>query len=295
MSSSFRPKAYLKPQSVEELAETLMSMKGKARIIGGGTGIYELAGRGLLSEVDTLVDISELGWSFIKKSRRSVMVGSAATMADMIESGSFDGGPAGAIGDALRAIQPLQVKNVATVAGAICTALPFFDLPVALLAVGARVHVGPEGRRVDLDDFIRGYFAVDLASHEFVTEVEVPTEDERSSAFQKFALTSDDWATMNCAASLSIDNAGRIRGARVVFGGGVHDRPFMASRTAAALEGVDPEEGVVKSAMENNVSSELHVISDTRSSSEYRLELANVLGRRTVLMACERAGKRKGK
>lgn len=288
MSSDFRPKAYLKPHTKEELAETMKVMQGKAKIIGGGTGIYELAGRGLLSEVDTLVDISALGWAHVKKHPHSVTIGAATTMTEMQRSPALGSRACGAVTDALKAIQPLQVKNVATIGGAICTGLPFFDLPTALLAVDAKVRVGPVERAVRIEDFLRGYFAVDLAPHEFVVEVEIPVGDG-ASAFQKFALTNDDWAIMNCGASLSLDRSGRIKGARLAFGGGVGDKQVCATRTAKALEGTKPSEEEVKAVMERNLPAELQTTSDIRSSSEYRLELAKVLGRRTILAASERA------
>jgi CO/xanthine dehydrogenase FAD-binding subunit len=290
MSSDFRPRAYLKPQKEEELAAILRSMKTKARIIGGGTGIYELAGRGLLSEVETLVDISELGWTYVKKATHSIRIGSATTMTELLQSQALKAKACGALVDALKAIQPLQVKNVATIAGAICTGLPFFDLPTALLAVDATVHVGPKDRAVKLDDFVKGYFSVDLAPHEFVREVEVPLEaGSGASAFQKFALTSDDWAIMNCGVSLSLDGRGRIEGPRLAFGGGVGERPTRARHTEKALEGLKAKEQDVRAALEQELRSELEPTADIRASSEYRLELAKVLGSRTTMAACERA------
>lgn len=290
MSSYFKPKAYLKPKTEEELHQILESMQTKARIIGGGSGIYELAGRGLLSEVEALVDVSGMGWTYVKKGARSIKIGSATTMTELVKSEALQTRSCGAVVDACKAIQPLQVKNVATVAGAICTGLPFFDLPVALLAVDAIVHVGPRGRVVRLDDFMKGYFSIDLAPDEFVREVEISVENgSRSSAFQKFALTSDDWATVNCGVSLALDEEGRIRGPNLVFGGGVGGRPVRAPRTAKALDGLKAREDEVKKVFEEGLSLELETDEDIRSSAEYRLELAKVLGRRTTMAASERA------
>lgn len=290
LSSEFRPNAYLRPRTEEELANVLKTMKTKARIIGGGTGIYELAGRGLLSEVETLVDVSGLGWAYVKKTAHSVRIGSATTMTEMLRSQALKVKACGAVVDALRAIQPLQVKNVATIGGAICTGLPFFDLPTALLAVDATVHLGPADRAVKLDDFVKGFFSVDLAPHEFVREVEIPVgAGSGSSAFQKFALTSDDWAIINCGVSLSLDGKGRIEGPKLAFGGGVGERPTRARRAEAALEGLKAKEEEVRAALDRELPGELETTADIRSSSEYRLELAKVLGRRTTMAACERA------
>lgn len=290
LSSDFRPSTYLKPKTDEELSEILRTMGPKARILAGGTGIYELAGRGLLSDVEALVDISDLGWAYVKKSAQSFRIGSATTMTELMTSADLGMRNLGALVDALRAIQPVQVKNVATVGGAICTGLPFFDLPTALAALDATVQIGPTGRTVKLLDFIQGFFSMDLGSHEFVREVEIPIgKDARASAFQKFALTSDDWAMINCGASLSLDKGGRIKEPRLVFGGGVGGKPARASRSEKALEGLKAREEDVKGALEEELPHEITTETDIRSSAQYRFELAKVIGRRTVMAACERA------
>jgi CO/xanthine dehydrogenase FAD-binding subunit len=61
-----------------------------------------------------------------------------------------------------------------------------------------------------LEGFVKGLFTIDLSPGEFVRELEIPDGEGKSSAFQKFALTSDDWAMINCGASLRL-NDGRIR------------------------------------------------------------------------------------
>jgi CO/xanthine dehydrogenase FAD-binding subunit len=291
LSSAFRPDAYLKPKTEEELAGILREAQTRAKIISGGTGIYELAGRGLLSEVETLVDISGMGWRYVKKTAHSIKIGAATTMTELLQAEALTTKTCGALIDALRAIQPLQVKNVATIGGAICSGLPFFDLPTALLALDAMVRVGPGERTVRLDDFIRGYFSIDLSPQEYVREVEIPTKKgSRMSAFQKFALTSDDWAMINCGAALSLDRAGRIEELRLAFGGGVGERPVRAKMAEAALVGVKALEDDVRAVIEDQLPRELQTTSDFRSSSEYKLELAKVLGRRTIIAASKRAG-----
>ena len=93
-------------------------------------------------------------------------------------------------------------------------------------------------------DFIKGYFAVDLSEEEFLREVRVPLrigDSEYSSAFQKFALTHDDWAMMNCSASLAVkENGGRhsIKEARIFFGGGLAEKPVRARRTESESSSV---------------------------------------------------------
>jgi carbon-monoxide dehydrogenase medium subunit len=250
-----------------------------------------LATRGLLSDVDTLVDITGVGLAYVRRDDRSVRIGAATTMRDLLEADVLRTSFCGAIIDALVAIQPLQVKNVATIGGAICTALPFFDLPTALMAVEARVHIGPEARVEEFSDFTRGYLATSLAPHEYVREIEIPVDRlGRSSAFQKFALTSDDWAMINCSVSVMLDGHRRIREPVVAFGGGVGGKPVKAHGVEKSLDGVQADDRIVAEVFRLKLMGDLETIADMRSSAEYRMELAKVLGRRTTMAACKRAG-----
>jgi CO/xanthine dehydrogenase FAD-binding subunit len=290
VSSFFKPKLFFKVKSEEEASRYLKEFGDRCKIIAGGTGIYEIAHRGLLSDVEALIDISGLNLSYVKSADGSVRIGSTTTMSDLLHSEEIKNAKelSGLI-DALKAIQPLQVKNVATIGGAICTALPFFDLPVALLSLRSRVRTSPSESLKDLADFIKGYFALDLDQGEFVKEIEIPVGKRKTaSAFQKFSITHDDWALINCGISISFDNSGKISDSTVIFGGGVGEKPVRAKSVEESLNGIEIEEGRIKEIFESKVPKDLEPISDIRSSSEYRLHLANVLGRRTCLEALAR-------
>ncbi len=294
MSLGFKPKIFLKPKTELELVKYLQDYSERAKIIAGGTGIYEIAHRGLISDVEALIDINGLGLSYVREETRFLKIGASTTMSTIRNSPEIVGNREfSALLDALKAIQPLQVKNVASIAGAICTALPFFDLPVALLSLEASVEIGPSGRKLELSKFLRGYFSVQLEHGEFVREIELPFPENRngfSSAFQKFSLTGDDWAIMNSSVSARVDHQHRISGSIIFFGGGVGEKPVRARKVESELQGVMmKDETGMKKIFEENVPKELEPISDIRSSSEYRMRLAKVLGRRTLLTACERA------
>jgi CO/xanthine dehydrogenase FAD-binding subunit len=293
LSLVFKPKSFFKPTSEEELSKYLKEFGERAKIIAGGTGIYEIAHRGLFSDVEALVDISGLNLSYVELCDGLIKIGGATTMSTLFQSKhltnrkEFSG-----ITDALMAIQPLQVKNVATIAGAICTALPFFDLPVALLSLTSSVEISPVGTKKYLADFIKGYFSVDLNEGEFVKEIEIPIGNKNSaSAFQKFALTHDDWALINCGVSVSVGKDMEISDLVIIFGGGVGEKPVRAKSVEEALVGIRADESKIKKAFDKEISSNLEPISDIRSSAEYRLHIAKVIGRRTFLQALARIEK----
>ena len=201
-----------------------------------------------------------------------------------------------AIADALHAIQPIQVKNVATIGGAICTALPFFDLPVALFCLEANVVISPTGDSRPITDFIQGYFAVNLGAGEFVREVvlkigsSINESKRKGSAFKKFALTGDDWAIMNSAARVTVSEKGTIESATISLGGGVGEKPILAKNTTDAIMGMKfSDEDQLKKSIDSNIEKDVETVTDIRASSEYRMKIAKVMCRRAVLEACSRA------
>ncbi len=197
----------------------------------------------------------------------------------------------GALYDALRAIQPLQVKNVATVGGAICTALPFFDLPVALVALDAKVVLAPNNKSVSLLDFIQGFFAVDLRPGEFVKEVAIPFSEKAvkiGSSFLKFALTGDDWAIINCGSGIILDSGDKISSMRLCFGGGVGEKPARVARVEDLFSGVNwNDQQKITKILDEHLPEELETTTDLKASSKYRMHLAKVLAGRSI----EKAGR----
>ena len=298
LSEAFKPSYFFKPKSEREVSDLLKRYGSRSRIVAGGTGLYEVAHRGLLSDVEALIDITGLGLEYIRKEEQQVCFGACASMASIFRSRELDGLPElGAVRDALSLIQPLQVKNIATVGGAICTALPFFDLPIALISLDSSVVIAPGNREAKLAEFISGYFSVNLEEGEFVREIRTPILSKRGkgragSSFQKFALSGDDWALVNCAAFVQLGDPMKLEAskARLCFGGGVGDRPKRASETERRLEGKSLEdESSIKNILDQTLPRDIETISDIRASAEYRMQIAKVIGRRALSSAAKRA------
>jgi CO/xanthine dehydrogenase FAD-binding subunit len=290
--ADFKPD-YIVASSANEVVDLLREHQDRARIIAGGTLLHELSFRGLLGNVHTLVDISKLGLSYTKWENGGLRIGATTTFTDLLDvlQAKRDAGFA-VLEDALRSIRPVQVRNVATVGGSICTGVPFFDLPVALLASDASVRiVAPSKQReLTLGEFFHGYFSTDLKPDEFVTEIEVPRmRDGTSGAFLKLETNSVDWALVSVAARLRKDS-NTMRDIRVVVGGsGVDQKVQRAVRAERALEGQPPSDEVMRAAAEEMVA-DVKFSSDFRASSEYRTEVARVFVRRCLRAALARIG-----
>lgn len=283
--ADFKPSQYIVAPSVDEIPSLLDEHKGKARIIAGGTLIHELSFRGLLENISTLIDISKIGLNYVKWEKGTLRIGATTTFTELLDVLSAKAYPELALlEDALKSIRPIQVRNVATVGGSICSGLPFFDLPVALLALDATVRIVglSKQRELKISDFSRDYFSTDLKNEEFVTEIQIPNLPIRTSgAFLKLETNSVDWALVNTATRVSKDGD-KMRNVRITIGGnGVERKVIRALNVESALEEKVPSEEVIAKATEF-VATDVNMASDFRASSEYRTEIARVFVRRCL-------------
>lgn len=286
----FRPHQYFRPLTVAEASELLEKYQEKARIIGGGTTIYELAHRDLLSDIEVLIDLRELNLVQIMEKIGEVRIGASATLTDLEMNPVVNGSASlGAIMDSLREIRPLQVKNAATVAGAICAGIPFYDLPVALLSSDARVVVRGKTseREVLLDDFLIDYFLVDLKPGEFVSEIVVPNISGAAGAFEKFALTGDDWAIINASAHMQLNTLGEVTVARVCLGGGVGPKIRRSPSVEKHLLGKKASSRLFLNAS-RAVVDDIVPMEDIRATTEYRKHLCIALVEKVLEKAASR-------
>jgi len=291
------PEDYIRASTSNEVTALLRRHGEKARVIGGGTMLYEFESRGLLSGVTTLIDISKLGLDYVKEDSSGLRIGASTTFTDALRSRQINSRPAfGALADALSAIRPVQVRNMATVGGAICSGLPVLDLPPASVAVRAKIALaGSRGRRtLDVEDFFLGFLETALKRGEFLMEVRVPRPPAHTgSAFQKLETNSVDWAVLSVATSVTLKND-KVSNARIVFGGGVVGAVPMRATEAeeAMVEAAATEDVIGRAAEEASRSTEF--ADDERASADYRRQVARVLVRESLANSVERARRDKG-
>ena len=293
------PEDYIKASTPNEVISLLRQHGEKAKVIGGGTMLYDLESRGLLSGVTTLIDISKLGLDYVKEDSSGLRIGASTTFTDALRSRQINSRPAfGALVDALSAIRPVQVRNMATVGGAISSGLSGLDLPPATVAVRAKVALsGSRGRRtLDAEDFLVGFLETALKRGEFLMEVRVPRPPARTgSAFQKLETNSVDWAILSVATSATLKNE-KVSDARIVFGGGgvgpVPKRATEAERVAVEDAARPTEDVIGRVAEEASRSTEF--ADDERASADYRRQVAKVLVRESLTNSVERARLDKG-
>lgn len=280
---------YFTPDDEHQALDLLKKYGDGALIVAGGSFVRGLEARNLLTGIVALIDIQNLGLNRITADTAGLSVGAMVTLEELKQSVEIGKSRAfGAVRDALR-YPPVQIRNVATVGGNIASACPYFDLPTAFMALGARaVAQGARGsREIDLQEFFAGLFQNTLDAGEYVSAILLARPARSASAFIKLETNANDLSIVNAAVRVTLDDSGACEDARVVIGGGVHETPVRAAESENLLKGKKLSEDLLRRAGEA-AQSNLEPMSDHRASGKYRSAMARVLTERALRRAAAR-------
>jgi carbon-monoxide dehydrogenase medium subunit len=280
---------YHRPQSLEEAFELLAEYGDAAKVIAGGTDVvpqlkYEKIAP---NHLVTLMNIS--GLSNITEENGGLSIGACARLRDA-EQACSRGPKFAALHDALRSIGKVQVMNMGTLGGNLCTASPAADSVPPLLVLNGRVALASrEGSRtLDVEDFITGPYTAAMAAGEIMTEIQIPPgNDYQGSAFLKVARVAADISKLSCAVALRRD-AERCVACRIALGA-VAPVPMRINGAEKLLSGRQIDSGLLDEAAAS-VSAEIRPISDVRSTEAYRRQVAAVIFKDVFDIAWQRAG-----
>ena len=190
------------------------------------------------------------------------------------------------IDDAMEGVGHTRIRRMLTVGGSLGPLIGGFDLPLALLALNARVTVaGPAGRRtVTLEEAFQKRFAKD----EMVVSFEVDTPPARSgSSFYKYmARQVLEIPTVNTAALITLNADGTCLNARACIGA-VGWKPIVLDLKELSGRRLD-EESLRKAAQ--SVRKLAQPMSDVRGSAAYKREMAVEFTYRALATALKRCG-----
>lgn len=286
----FRPEVVERPTSLDEALELLKKWGSAARVVAGNTTLHQLAASGALEGVRCLIDISGLDLEYIVEDKGGLIrLGAMATFSTIASSEAVAHASCRALRDACRKITPIQVRNMGTVGGALASGLPFYDLPVALLALDARILIrsSESTRTIAIDDLFVAPFVSALAPEELIVEAQITKREMCGSSFVKIGRTSVDFAVVNAAVMIALDGASRkISEARIALGG-VSGTPVRHREAEKLLIGERPDEEVVREASLAPVGFE--PLPSIHASSEYKRVLITVVTRNAVMAAVANA------
>jgi xanthine dehydrogenase small subunit len=279
-SGEWQGRRWFAPRSSDELA-ALLAEHPDARLVAGATdvGLWVTKGLRTLDTVIFLGDVADL--CAIEETDAALTLGAGVRYADA-HAAMARLHPD--LGELVRRIGGLQVRNAGTVGGNIANGSPIGDGPPALIALGAELTLRSiSGRRtIPLEDYFVAYGKQDSAPGEFVEAVRIPRPGPGAVIhIAKLSRRFDSDISAVCGA-IALTVTGRtITAARVAFGG-MAATPRRAAACEAALVGHVFDDSTL-SAAADALRLDFQPLTDVRGSSIYRIEAAGNLLRRLWL------------
>jgi carbon-monoxide dehydrogenase medium subunit len=262
---------YHAPVSLDEAAELISSLEGETSVISGGTWVVPEMTHGVRTPKH-VVDLRRAGLGGVTRENGSLVIGTTATYADVldadgaVEAEALETMAAGVTGGA-------QIHNQGTLGGSACYANPGSDVPGALVGLDATLRLARGDTRRDLSaaEFFEDGFRTALEPGELLTAIVVPVTSARS-GYYKFKLSESSWpiATACCV----VDADGSVT--RLALGG-VSPTPVLVE---AAVGAADPD-----AVSETVYDTEFQPWSDALAAGSYRKMIAHVVARRAYLAA----------
>ena len=283
-----RVEAFHRPGSIPEALRLFQTGNGGARFLAGGTDLINHADPAIRS----LIDLSHLGLSFIRKHEDGLSIGATTTLAEIESSPASRAIANGILLQAASQSGPVQVRNMATIGGRLSNRSAYAEIATPLLALDATVVAAHSRRRLKLP--LADFFSVDgrlLLDGALLVEIAIPTPAGGAHvgwSFQKLGRTESDVSLVNVAAGLQTDRYGHCKWARLALGA-VGPMPLRAFDSEALLTGRKIDAMLIDIASDS-VMSAVNPISGVRGSADYLREMSRVMARRALLQCAEHAG-----
>ena len=286
MTELFRPDNYIKPKSLEETRFLLKQYGREASILAGGTDLLVQKPAG----IKCIIDIKGLPLDYIRGNLDGIHIGATTTFSHILESPLMHTNPYNVLTDSARQLGHRNIRNLATIGGNICNAVPSADAPPALIALNteAVISTDEESKRLPLENFFLDVRRTLLERGEFLREIYLPQQTGRvGAAFKKLNRTRVDIALVNVASQITLDENDVCTDARIVLGA-VAPTPIRSRKAENSLLGQEITHETVDKAAQY-ACEEAKPISDIRASKEYRHKIIKVLTGRAILEAHKRA------
>lgn len=281
---------YIRPTTVDEALSLLSKYKGKARILAGGTDLI-VQMRGGRYQLDAVIDgkhIDELNQ--LTYSKQDGLVIGAAVPCHKIYGDSKVAEAYPGIMDSASLIGGIQIQGRASIGGNLMNAAPSADAIPALIAHNAVANIaGSKGvRSIRVEEICSGPGTTSLAAGEMLVSISVPAPTKGFGArYIRFIPRNEmDIAVAGAGVSVQLKN-GKIEAARVALAS-VAPTPLFVVEAGNSLIGKEPSDENIRIASEI-AKQAAKPITDMRGTIEFRKHLCEVLTRRALHTAVERA------
>ena len=282
---------FASPHSVREAVELLNEANGNARVLAGGTDLLVQLRGGRFDDVNLVVDgknIPELN-EITYDPEGGLTLGAAVPCYRMYGNAAISRAYPGLI-DAASLIGGTQIQGRASFGGNLCNSTPSGDSIPAMIAHNAVANIeGPDGHRhVAVEDFCTGPGSNVLGRGEMLVSISFPAPSSGFGAnYMRFIPRNEmDIAVAGAGTSVVLEN-GNIKSARVALAA-VAPTPLYVSAIGDAIAGKPANEETLAEAGQM-AKDAARPITDMRGTVEYRKHLCDVLTRRSLQIAIDRA------
>ena len=261
------PRRWIKPRTEAEL-QAALSAHPEATLLAGGTdvGLWVTKQHRMLATIILLDGIDSL--TAIEKTEDGLRLGAMVRYSDAwaeLQNMHPD------LGELVRRIGSVQVRNSGTIGGNIANGSPIGDTPPPLIALGATLDLASASgvRTIALEDFFLAYGQQDLRPGEYVQSVFIPPV-QPGQVFKTYKISkrfNQDISAL-CAAFAVELNDDTVVSARIAFGG-MAATPKRAAECEAVLTGAPWSADTINRAAEA-LDADFSPISDMRASATYR-------------------------
>lgn len=239
-----------------------------------------------------LINIMKIsGMNFIKKEKGWLRIGAAAKWCDILEF-CDEIRKYAALYEAILSLGKVQVRNMGTVGGNLCTASPAADSAPALLVFSSQVKLASvQGERIlNLEDFFIDVNKTAMVTNEIMTEVQIPAlQNGMGSAFMKITRVGADISKISCA--LALERQEKVCVSCQISMGAVAPVPLKIKEANKIIVGEKVNSSLVEE-LGHRVAEETKPITDIRSTAEYRRQVAAVLCKDVFWKAWHRSGEK---
>ena len=286
------PFDYFAPGTLDEALALLAEHGDDAKPLAGGQSLIP-AMNFRLARPRVLVDLNRVAaLSYVRSEKvgGGVEIG-AMTRQRAVERSDLVARAAPLLAEAMPAIAHPQIRNRGTVGGSIAHADPSAELPAVALALDARFRArsATGERTIVAADFFKGMLETALEPGELLVEIAFPPLRPRTgTAFLEVARRHGDYALVGVAAVVTLDATGRCQAARIALLS-VGDGPVLAVEAGKTLVGQKRSDELLRAAADAAAKRDVDPPSDIHASAAYRRRLVDVLTRRALARAFERA------
>ncbi len=286
------PFEYYAPTSVPEVLDLINEHGYDAKILAGGQSLipmmnFRLVQPAVLVDINNIPELAEIQAD-----------GKGVKMGAMVRHSQAERDPlikerAALIHETMPQIATIQIRNRGTIGGSLSHADPSAELVVVSTVLEAEFRIKSQAgeRVVPARDFFVGLLSTVMEPQEMLLEVSIPALPQRSGwSLKEVARRPHDFALMGVAAVLTLDKKDRCQDARLVFLS-AGDGPISAPEAAGMLKGEEITSDLIFAAAEKAAADEIDPGSDIHATVDFRRHLANVLTRRALEEAYQRARK----